>query len=211
MFAKNGKQVAAGSPPQQEGMPSYWTTYIASDDVDDTAAKIRDAGGTVMLDPFDVFESGRMTIAQDPTGAVFGVWQAKEHIGAQLANEPGTRLWNQCHTPDPARAAEFYQAVFGYEIDEMDNGHGRRAALPGAQGRRPGLRRCARADIGRRAAALVDHVRVRRHGRERVAREGAWRHRADGALRPPRHRPACRDSGSRRRRLPGDDERAPPG
>ena len=75
-----------------------------------------------MLDLFDAFESGRMTIAQDPTGAVFGVWQAKEHIGAQLANEPGTLLWNQCHTPDPARAAEFYQAVFGYEIDELDMG-----------------------------------------------------------------------------------------
>ena len=122
MFTKNGKHVAAGSPPQQEGMPAYWTTYIASDDVDATAAKIRDAGGTLMMDPFDVFDAGRMTIAQDPTGATFGVWQAGEHIGAQLANEPGTLLWNQCQTPDPARAAEFYQAVFGYEIDEIDLG-----------------------------------------------------------------------------------------
>ena len=124
MFMLNGKNVAAGSPPQQEGMPSYWTTYLASDDVDDTATKIRDAGGTVMMDPFDVFGSGRMTVAQDPTGAVFGVWQAKEHIGAQLANEHGTLVWNQCQTSDPARAAEFYQAVFGYEIDQMDLGLG---------------------------------------------------------------------------------------
>jgi predicted enzyme related to lactoylglutathione lyase len=122
MFTLNDKYVAAGSPPQQEGTPSYWTTYIASDDVDDTAAKIRDAGGTVMMDPFDVYDSGRMTIAQDPTGATFGVWQAKEHIGAQLANEPGTLTWNQCETNDPARAAEFYQAVFGYGISEMDMG-----------------------------------------------------------------------------------------
>ena len=124
LFTLNGKNVAAGSPPQQEGMPSVWTTYIASDDVDDTATKIRDAGGTVMMDPFDVFDSGRMTVAQDPTGAIFGVWQAKEHIGAQLANEPGTFVWNQCQTSDPARAAEFYQAVFGYEIDQMDMGLG---------------------------------------------------------------------------------------
>ena len=122
MFMLRGKYVAAGSPPQQEGTPSFWTTYIASDDVDDTATKIREAGGTVMLDPFDVFDSGRMTVAQDPTGAVFGVWQAKEHLGAQLANEPGTFLWNQCQTSDPARATEFYQAVFGYEVDEMDMG-----------------------------------------------------------------------------------------
>ncbi|HUQ23999.1 MAG TPA: VOC family protein [Gaiellaceae bacterium] len=122
MFTLKGKFVAAGSPPQQDGMPSYWTTYIASDDVDATAAKISDAGGTLMVDPFDVFDSGRMTVAQDPTGAVFGVWKAKEHLGAQLANEPGTLLWNQCQTTDPARAAEFYQAVFGYEVDEIDMG-----------------------------------------------------------------------------------------
>ena len=122
MFMLRGKYVAAAGPPQQEGMPSYWTTYLASDDVDDSAAKIRAAGGTVFMDPFDVFDSGRMTVAQDPTGAAFGVWQAKQHIGAELANEHGTLLWNQCHTPDPARATEFYVAVFGYEVDEIDMG-----------------------------------------------------------------------------------------
>ena len=68
---RRGEPAACG-----EGIPSHWTTYIASDDVDDTAAKIRDAGGTVLMDPFDVFDAGRMTIAQDPTGATFGVWQA---------------------------------------------------------------------------------------------------------------------------------------
>jgi predicted enzyme related to lactoylglutathione lyase len=122
MFTLDDKYVAAGSPPQQEGTPSHWTTYLASDDVDDTAGKIRDAGGTVFMDPFDVFDSGRMTVAQDPTGATFGVWQAKEHIGAQLANEPGTLMWNQCQTPDPGRATAFYTAVFGYEVDEIDMG-----------------------------------------------------------------------------------------
>ena len=111
-----GKYVAAGSPPQQEGLPSYWTTYIASDDVDDTAAKIRDAGGTVFADPFDVFDSGRMAVAQDPTGAVFGVWQAGTHHGAQLANEPGTLAWNECQTGDPEAAAAFYEAVFGHKV-----------------------------------------------------------------------------------------------
>jgi uncharacterized protein len=120
LFSLNGKLVAAGSPPppDQEGVPSHWTTYLASDDADATAEKIRSAGGTVMMDPFDVFDSGRMTIAQDPTGAVFGIWQAREHIGAQLANEPGTLNWNECQTNDPEKAAGFYQEVFGYEIDE---------------------------------------------------------------------------------------------
>ena len=122
MFSKDGKLVAAGSPPQQEGMPSYWSTYIASDDVDATAAKIREAGGTLLMEPFDVFGAGRMVFAQDPTGAAFGVWQAGEHHGAQLANEPGSFTWNECQTTDPAGAVAFYSAVFGHGVDEWDMG-----------------------------------------------------------------------------------------
>jgi predicted enzyme related to lactoylglutathione lyase len=119
MFTLRGKNVAAASPPPPSGpQASYWTTYLASDDVDDTAAKVRDAGGTVFLDPFDVFDAGRMTVAQDPTGAAFGVWQANRHIGAQLANEPGTLNWNECQTRDPDAAARFYEAVFGVEVEQ---------------------------------------------------------------------------------------------
>jgi uncharacterized protein len=125
MFSLKGKSVAAGSPPQQEGMPSHWTTYLASDDVDATAAKIREAGGTVLVDPFDVFDAGRMTVAQDPTGAVFGVWQAGNHIGAELANEPRTMNWNECQTNDPAAAAAFYEAVFGVEVKAFPTAEGR--------------------------------------------------------------------------------------
>jgi hypothetical protein len=125
MFTLRGKNVAAASPPPPGGpQASYWTTYLASDDVDATAAKVREAGGTVQMEPFDVFDAGRMTVAQDPTGAVFGIWQAREHVGAQLANEPGTLNWNECQTTDPAAAAEFYRAVFGYEVDERPMGSG---------------------------------------------------------------------------------------
>src|SRR5215203_3849200 len=124
MYTLRGKNVAAGSPPppSTEGAPPHWTTYLASDDVDNTAEKIRAAGGTVLMEPFEVFDAGRMTIAQDPTGATFGVWQAGRHIGPQLANEPGTLNWSQCQTPDPARAAEFYAAALGYGVDEVDVG-----------------------------------------------------------------------------------------
>jgi uncharacterized protein len=122
MFSLNGKPVAAASPPQQEGTPPSWTTYIAADDVDAAAARVTEAGGTVFAEPFDVFDSGRMTVAQDPTGAVFGVWQANAHIGAELANEPGTLSWNECRSPDAAGAEQFYRAVFGYEIRLMPTG-----------------------------------------------------------------------------------------
>ena len=124
MFSLNGKHVAAASPPQQEGTPPAWTTYIASDDVDATAARVREAGGTVFTEPFDVFDSGRMTVAQDPTGPVFGIWQAGTHIGAQLANEPGSLSWNECRTPDAAAAERFYRAVFEYTVTPAQMGEG---------------------------------------------------------------------------------------
>jgi uncharacterized protein len=126
MYSLRGKRVAAGSPPPAgaEGAPPQWTTYLASDDVDETVGKIRDAGGTVLMEPFDVFDSGRMAIAHDPPGASFGVWQAGTHIGAQLANEHGTLNWNQCQTDDPGRAAQFYADVFGYGVTEIDLGGG---------------------------------------------------------------------------------------
>ena len=79
----------------------------------------------MLADPFDVFDAGRMTVAQDPTGAVFGVWQAGQHIGAELANEPGTMNWNECQTNDPAAAAAFYEAVFGVEVKQFPTAEGR--------------------------------------------------------------------------------------
>jgi predicted enzyme related to lactoylglutathione lyase len=122
MFTLRGKYVAAASPVWQEGMPSVWTTYIASDDVDATAAKARAAGGNVMMEPFDVLDAGRMTVVQDPTGAVFGVWQAGRHHGSELANEPGSFNWNELNTRDLAAAMRFYEAVFGVEVELQDLG-----------------------------------------------------------------------------------------
>jgi predicted enzyme related to lactoylglutathione lyase len=71
------------------------------------------------MEPFDVFDAGRMTFAVDPAGAVFGVWQAGNHIGSQLRREPGTMNWAEVQTRDRAAAQPFYEQVFGYEIDVM--------------------------------------------------------------------------------------------
>lgn len=103
-------------PPE---VPSAWTTYLATTDADATAGKITAAGGQLLAEPFDVLDVGRMCVAADPGGAVFGVWQAHAHSGMQLANEPGTVCWNE----NMSRAFEankaFYQAVFGYQYDDM--------------------------------------------------------------------------------------------
>jgi predicted enzyme related to lactoylglutathione lyase len=122
MFSRNGKHVAAASLPQQEGIPPHWTVYLASDDVEATAAAIREAGGTVLLEPFDVFDSGRMSVAADPGGAAFGIWQAGSHVGSQLASEPGTLNWAEVQTRDRGSAQPFYERVFGYTSETMEMG-----------------------------------------------------------------------------------------
>lgn len=124
LMARRSGHPAAGIGPKPPGpaMPSVWTTYIASDDADATAAAIREAGGTVLVEPFDVMDIGRMLVATDPTAAVFGVWQARRHFGAAIYNEHGAYCWNELHTDGYARAQEFYGRVFGWVFTEVGDG-----------------------------------------------------------------------------------------
>ena len=81
----HGYDVAAvGSQPEAPPPTPMWNTYVAVDSADNTAAKVKAAGGAVLGDLFDVLDAGRMGVCADPAGAVFGLWQAKDHKGAQL-------------------------------------------------------------------------------------------------------------------------------
>src|SRR5215210_254586 len=108
MFRKNGKDVGATGSKPDPSFPTVWQTYFAVEDADATADKVRGTGGTVVMEPFDVFDSGRMAVFQDPQGAFFSVWQAKEMGGAQLVGETGSMVWNELVTTDAAAAAAFY-------------------------------------------------------------------------------------------------------
>jgi uncharacterized protein len=124
MARKNGKDVGAiaGMGPEMTGVPSHWNTYVSVSDVDATTALAEKAGGGVMMQPFDVLDAGRMSVIADPTGAVVNVWQAKNHIGAGLVNDPGTWSWNELISPDVAKAGEFYKKVFGWEPAPVPDG-----------------------------------------------------------------------------------------
>ncbi|MCX3060585.1 VOC family protein [Streptomyces beihaiensis] len=116
----DGKEVAGiGRLPADRHLPIAWTPYLASDDVDATAETVRHCGGTVGVGPLDAAEAGRLAIASDPSGAVFGIWQAAEHLGMALTGVPGTVAWNELVTAETASVAKFYQAVFGYEEEAV--------------------------------------------------------------------------------------------
>jgi predicted enzyme related to lactoylglutathione lyase len=118
MARLRGRDVAALSG-QMSPAPVVWTTYITVDDADATAAKVRDAGGQVLAEPFDVFDSGRMAVLADNSGAAFCIWQARAHPGAGLVNEPGALCWNEVMTRDPDGAKRFYGEVFGWRTSSM--------------------------------------------------------------------------------------------
>ncbi len=118
-------QVAAIAPQSPElkaaGAPPMWNTYLAVDSVDDATAKVGPAGGTVAMEPFDVMDAGRMSFVLDPSGAPVALWQANQHTGASLVNEPGTVTWNELITDNPA-AVPFYEQVLGVTTTTMEMG-----------------------------------------------------------------------------------------
>jgi hypothetical protein len=140
---RGGAVAAIGSIPEGAPPVPAWNTYIWTESADDTASKVTLAGGTSLMAPFDVFDAGRMGVFADPEGAVFSVWQARRHKGAQVVNEAGSVNFNGLLTREPDRAKAFYGAVFGWET--MQVGHSVEMwTLPGygdyLERDRPGLR-----------------------------------------------------------------------
>jgi predicted enzyme related to lactoylglutathione lyase len=122
MLTLDGKTVAAVGPLMEEGALPSWTIYFQTQNADATAEAIREAGGVVRAEPFDVFTEGRMGQFSDPGGARFAVWQPGQTRGLGAVSDPGTLCWTELHTEDPAAASAFYQSVFGWATQDAPMG-----------------------------------------------------------------------------------------
>jgi hypothetical protein len=114
---------AASSTPNQA---PHWNLYVTVASADEAAARATELGATTPMEPFDVFDAGRMAVVQDPTGAFLSAWEPRSSIGARLVNAPGAFSWAELLTPDPDAAASFYGDWLGWTFEE----------IPGAQGYR---------------------------------------------------------------------------
>src|SRR5947208_13066088 len=123
LFTLRGKRVAGLGPQMNPQMPPYWSVYVTVADADATLQQAKDAGGTVVAGPMDVFDAGRMGVIQDPVGSFISVWQPDQHIGASLVNEHGTFAWNELATTDLEAARSFYTALFGWGVSSGDDGN----------------------------------------------------------------------------------------
>ncbi|HEY6184222.1 MAG TPA: VOC family protein [Terriglobales bacterium] len=118
MLQQDGKDVGAlyqlDAEMKAAAVPPHWMSYVAVANADESATKAKEAGATLMKEPFDVMDHGRMAVVQDPTGAMFCLWQAGTHGGIGVYNVPNSLAWNELVTPDPEKAGEFYSTLFGW-------------------------------------------------------------------------------------------------
>jgi uncharacterized protein len=123
MCKVDGDNVAAISPASEQ-LPPHWNSYVTVVSADDSAAKAKELGANLIEEPFDVMDAGRMALFQDPTGAALCIWERRQVSGAQRVNDPGCLTWNELHTPDRAKALDFYSGLFGWTSEEMETGEG---------------------------------------------------------------------------------------
>ena len=119
MLKLNGKDVGAlyQKGEMMKDVPTHWASYISVANADEVAAKAKALGGTVVKEPFDVMDVGRMAVIIDPTGAAFCIWQPGKHTGFGVKGEPNSVSWNELLTTDTARAIDFYSKLFGWEAN----------------------------------------------------------------------------------------------
>lgn len=121
-FNAAGRATAALAPkmPGQEQMPTVWTVYWGTADINASVARITQHGGSIMVPPMHIPGNGHMAIAIDPDGAVFGLWQADPFPGAQVEGEHGAMCWSEVNVRRGAESAAFYANVFDLSVHLME-------------------------------------------------------------------------------------------
>lgn len=126
MFMLEEKAVAGMEPLRQEdmaaGQPPVWSSYVLVDDVDATAARAKELGAVLSMEPTEIMDAGKMFRAVDPVGAAIGFWEAGEHGGAGVFNLPGAMSWNELACRDVEGAKAFYTNLLGWGIDVQQYG-----------------------------------------------------------------------------------------
>jgi len=118
---RDGRRAAGiGKSPDNAPVSSSWNVYFSVEDADQTAARIKEKGGTVAMGPMDVMQEGRIAFAFHPAAGAFGLWQPRRNTGVTIVNEPGGMCWNELITRDAEGAKSFLAGVFGLEPRKLD-------------------------------------------------------------------------------------------
>ena len=105
-------------PTGQKRQPG-WLTFIAVADLE-AADKAALAHGAKSLAPPKTYpRRGSQAVFADPAGAVFAMLASSTGDSGDYLSVPGEWIWSSLFTSDPARSADFYKAVFGYEVYDL--------------------------------------------------------------------------------------------
>ncbi len=125
MFKLEGHYAAAAYALEpkmlEQGVPSHWMVYFAAPNIDESAAKVSELGGTLVQPPFDVMEAGRMALCKDPEGAMFCLWQGKANPGVGVIRQDNAVCWAELATRDTAKAGKFYTGLLGWQTKGSAN------------------------------------------------------------------------------------------
>jgi predicted enzyme related to lactoylglutathione lyase len=118
--------VAGIGGTQNPGDPSAWLVYIGTRDIEALAKKFAAEGGKVIAPPFDVMDTGRMAVFQDPAGAFIAGWQPKNMNGFDVIRKPGAFSWAELSARGFDSDKQFYKKVFGWgeKVSPMGEGQG---------------------------------------------------------------------------------------
>lgn len=116
-----GRKVAGmakmgGSSP----VPPMWSIYFGVSDARDFVTRASAAGAKVVAGAMDIHELGSMAYFADPSGAHFGVWQPKQHYGAQVFDDAGAMCWHEVYSKELPKALPFYTELFALTAKKLD-------------------------------------------------------------------------------------------
>lgn len=122
ILTKRGRDVVAihrmRADEEARGEVPRWMPFVNVDSIDRAMARVEPRGGQVIVPPREVYDSGRMAVLADPSGARLALWQAVSHAGAGLIDEPATMCWWELNTRDADEAGVFYSDVIGWRRAE---------------------------------------------------------------------------------------------
>lgn len=129
MINANGQEIGGAfeidPDMEKQGMHSAWNAYILVKNVDEMTKKAKSLGATILKEPFDVMEAGRMAVFKDPTGAVLSFWQPKDNSAKSYdKSKHGSCGWLELMTSDTTKAKKFYTELFGWQAEKQETSTG---------------------------------------------------------------------------------------
>ncbi len=94
-----------------------WVPHVLVEHIETAVADATELGAT-LIDQHDITGVARIATLRDLEGAVFGLWQAAPHAGAELTDVLGSIWWVELMARDPAMGRDFYGRLFGWKVRE---------------------------------------------------------------------------------------------